>query len=194
MAQAWLNNLPSGSIHIWDKLVYSFIRDFKGTYKRAASIEEMRACCQSFKKSIRSYIHGWSVIKNSTEGIFEERAIDAFNGGVTRCELREELGCIKPKTIDHLMDITNHLADGEDAIHNNQTHSNDKDDLGRGHDHWGKRRMRVYDDREEINMVMAGYTNRWDDGNRNSGYRSGIYRDDGNTMESWQCLMDAQLT
>src|SRR5215216_818405 len=56
----------------------------------------------------------------------EERAIDALNGDVIHRELREELGHIKPKTINHLMDITNHWADGEDAVHNNRTSLDDE--------------------------------------------------------------------
>jgi len=38
-ARAWLNDLPRGSIRSWEELVYSFVRNFKGTYKRPASIE-----------------------------------------------------------------------------------------------------------------------------------------------------------
>ena len=106
-ARAWLNNLPRGSIRSWDELVYSFVRNFKGTYKRPASIEELRCCQQRSGESLRSYIQRWSIIKNSAENISEDRAIDAFNGGVRRMELREELGRSKPKTIDHLMEITN---------------------------------------------------------------------------------------
>ena len=44
-ARAWLNNLPHRSIRSWDELVYSFVCNFKGTYKRPASTEELR-CCQ----------------------------------------------------------------------------------------------------------------------------------------------------
>src|SRR4051812_9530850 len=51
-----------------------------------------------------------------------------FNGGVRRWEFREELGHVKPKTIDHLMDITNCWADGEDAV--NRTRSDDEDEFG----------------------------------------------------------------
>ena len=95
-AQAWLNNLPRGSIRRWDELVYSFVRNIKSTYKRPASIEELRCCQQRSGESLRFYIQRWSIIKNSVENISEDHAIDAFNGGVCRIELREELGRSKP--------------------------------------------------------------------------------------------------
>src|SRR4051812_21992857 len=43
-ARVWLSSLSSGSIRSWEELAYNFIRNFKGTSKRPASIEELRAC------------------------------------------------------------------------------------------------------------------------------------------------------
>ncbi len=74
-ARAWLNNLPRGSIRSWDELVYSFVRNFKGTYKRPASIEVLRCCQQKSGESLRSYIQRWSIIKNSAENISEDHTI-----------------------------------------------------------------------------------------------------------------------
>jgi hypothetical protein len=45
------------------------------------------------------YIHRWAILKNTTEEISEERAIDDFNTSLRRSDLKEELGCVKPKTI-----------------------------------------------------------------------------------------------
>src|SRR4051812_44300118 len=103
----WLSSLSSGSIRSWEELAYSFIQNFKGTSKRPASIEDLRACTQRTGESIRSYILRWSNIKNSTAHISEERIIDAFKDGVKRQDFKEELGHMKPKTLDHLMDIAN---------------------------------------------------------------------------------------
>ena len=94
-------------------------------------------------------------------------------------ELREELGRSKPQTIDHLMEIANRWADGEDSV-KNHIHSDEEAELERRRDRRGKRRMRVYDDRDDVNMVAAGYADRRDD-NRNSGYR-----DSGKTTQVWQ--------
>jgi hypothetical protein len=51
-----------------------------------------------------------------TENISPERAIDAFRDGLFRCDFKEELGCCKPRTIDHLMSLANEWADGKDSI------------------------------------------------------------------------------
>src|SRR3954471_14968937 len=116
-ARIWLSSLSLGSIRSWEELTYSFIQNFKGTSKRPASIEELRACTRRTGKSIRSYILRWSNTKNSAAHISEERAIDAFKDGVKRQDFKEELGRVKPKTLDHLMDIASRWADGEDSVH-----------------------------------------------------------------------------
>src|SRR4051812_15692400 len=90
-----------------EELAYSFIRNFKGTNKRPASLEELRACTQRSNESIHSYILRWSHIKNSTVHITEERAIDAFKDGARCLDFKEDLGRINTKTLDHLMDIAN---------------------------------------------------------------------------------------
>jgi hypothetical protein len=126
-ARAWLRGLPEGSVSSWDNLVYIFIRNFQSTYKRPASIEELQACAQRSGESIRSYIQRWTILKNTAEDISEERAIDAFNTGLRRRDLKEELRRVKPKTIAHQMDIANRSADGEDSLHNSHARSIDDD-------------------------------------------------------------------
>src|SRR4051812_29835456 len=97
-ARIWLSSLSSGSIQSWEDVAYSFIRNFKGTNKRPASIEELRACTQRTSESIRSYILCWSNIKNSTAHISEEKAIDAFKDGVRRPDFkRKNLGASIPR-------------------------------------------------------------------------------------------------
>src|SRR3954464_14150552 len=135
-AQIWLSSLSSGSIRSWEELSYSFIRNFKGTSKRPASIEELRACTQRTSESICSYILRWSNIKNSAAHISEERTIDAFKDGVKHQDFKEELGRVKPKTLDHLMDIANRWADGEDSLH--RAHSDEEDEYGRRHERRSK--------------------------------------------------------
>jgi hypothetical protein len=98
-ACAWLKGLPDLSVDSWSNLVHSFVRNFLATYKRPASIEELRACAQSSSKSIRSYIQRWTILRNTAEDISEEKAIDPFNTGLRRRDLKEELGFVKPKTI-----------------------------------------------------------------------------------------------
>jgi hypothetical protein len=77
-ARSWLNTLPNESIGSWGELESQFVRDFRSTYKRPTSLEEVKACVQKKCETLRSYIQRWSVIKNSAEDISDERAIDAF--------------------------------------------------------------------------------------------------------------------
>jgi hypothetical protein len=66
-------------------------------------------------EALRSYIQRWSIIKNSAEDVFDERAVDAFASGLRRSDLVEELGRTKPKMVSELMEVANRFADGEDA-------------------------------------------------------------------------------
>jgi hypothetical protein len=117
-ARSWLSKLEKGTIGNWEELTKQFTSNFKSTYKQPASIEEVKACVQQRNETLRSYIQRWSIIKNSTVKVSDERAIDAFTLGLRRGALVEEMGRIKPKTVSDLMDIANRFADGEDACNN----------------------------------------------------------------------------
>jgi hypothetical protein len=67
---------------------------------------------------MRAYIQRWSLIKNSVENVSEERAIDAFIGGIRIRDLAEELGRSNPRTVAELMEISYKWADGEDVVQN----------------------------------------------------------------------------
>jgi hypothetical protein len=56
VARSWLNTLPNESIESWGELKNQFIRDFRSTYKRPASLEEVKACMQRKGETLRSYI------------------------------------------------------------------------------------------------------------------------------------------
>jgi hypothetical protein len=81
-----------------------FTSNFKLTYKRPASIEEVKAYVQQHNETLRSYIQRWSIIKNSAVKVSDERAIDGFTLGLRRGDLVEEMGRIKPKAVSDLMD------------------------------------------------------------------------------------------
>jgi hypothetical protein len=115
-ARVWLNNLAPDSIHSWEEFRQAFIANFRGTSRRPKSFEELRMCMQKTGESLRSYISRWLTLRNTSENISPERAIDAFRDGLIRHDFREELGRCKPKTIDHLMSLANEWADREDSI------------------------------------------------------------------------------
>jgi peptidyl-tRNA hydrolase len=101
-----------------EELTKQFTSNFKLTYKRPASIEEVKACVQQRGETLRAYIQRWSIIKNSAVEVSDERAIDAFIVGLRQGDLVKEMGRIKPKTVSNLIDIANRFADGEDVWNN----------------------------------------------------------------------------
>jgi hypothetical protein len=130
-ARSWLNTLPNESIGSWGELEREFTRRFRSTYKRPASLEEVKACVQKKGETLRSYIQRWSIIKNSAEDVSDERAIDAFSEGLRRSDLVEEIGRTRPTTVVELMEQTNKFADGEDAYNNKRGRSPKVDRISR---------------------------------------------------------------
>jgi hypothetical protein len=117
-ARSWLRKLPDNSIGSWSELSMQLTSNFRSTYTRIASIEEVKSCVQRSDEALRSYIQCWSVIKNSAENVSDEREIDAFVLGLRRSDLAEEMGRTKPRTISKLMEIANRFVDREYAYHN----------------------------------------------------------------------------
>jgi hypothetical protein len=71
-ARSWLNTLPKDCIGSWGELESQFARNFWSTYKRPASLEEVKSCIQQKDETLCSYIQCWSVIKNSAEDVSDE--------------------------------------------------------------------------------------------------------------------------
>jgi hypothetical protein len=171
-ARSWLSKLEKETIGSWEDLTKQFTSNFKLTYKRPASIEEVKACIQQRNETLRAYIQRWSIIKYSAVEVSDKRAIDAFTLGLRRGDLVEEMGRIKPKTVSDLMDTANRFADGEDACNNKRTRSPEDD---RGNRYGGqRRRSRNYDIYGSHSQIAAGYKDNSYQGNdhRSSGYRS----------------------
>jgi hypothetical protein len=127
ITRSWLSKLGEETIGSWEELTKQFMSNFKSTYKRPASIEEVKACMQQRGETLRAYIQRWSIIKNSAVEVSDERAINAFRIGLRRGDLVEEMGRIKPKTVSDLMDVANRFADREDACNNKHTRSPEDD-------------------------------------------------------------------
>jgi hypothetical protein len=170
-ARAWLNNLTPDSIRSWEEFWQVFIANFRGTSRRPTSFEELRLCVQRTGENLRSYISRWISLRNTTENISPERAIDAFRDGLFRRDFKEELGRCKPKTVDHLMSLANEWADGEDSIAapRCRRRSAECDVDAKDQFHSGSRkkgRRNCYDDTENTDMVAAGYVHEDRDDNR----------------------------
>jgi hypothetical protein len=170
-ARAWLNNLAPDSIRSWEEFWQAFIANFRGTSRRPTSFEELRLCVQRTGENLRSYISRWIILRNTAENISPERAIDAFQDGLIRCDFKEELGRCKPKTVDHLMSLANEWADGEDSIAapRSRRRSAERDVDAKDQFHTSSRkkgRRNCYDDADATDMVAAGYVNEDLDDNR----------------------------
>jgi hypothetical protein len=161
-ARSWLNTLPNESIGSWGELENQFIKDFRSTYKRPASLEEVKACVQRIGETLCSYIQRWSVIKNSAEDVSDKRAIYAFSASLRRSDLVEEIERTRPTTVAELMEEANRFADGEDAYNNKRGHSPEVDRTSRQ-----RRRHRSKDNQGRQNQVAAGYEAREEEGYEN---------------------------
>jgi hypothetical protein len=157
-----MNTLPNESIGSWGELENQFARNFRSTYKRPTSLEEIKSCVQRKGETLRSYIQHWSVIKNSAEDVSDERAIDAFSAGLRRLDLVEEVGRTKPRTVLELMEVANRFADGEDTYNNKRGRSPEVDRASRQ-----RRRYRNGDSHARQNQIAAGYDRRDDEGYEN---------------------------
>jgi hypothetical protein len=166
-ARSWLNTLPNESIGSWGEFESQFIRDFRSTYKRPASLEEVKACVQRKGETLRSYIQRWSVIKNSAEDVSNKRAIDAFSAGLRRSDLVEEIGRTRPRTVAELMEAANRFADGEDPYNNKRGHLPEADRTNRQ-----RKRHRSRDNQGRQNQVAAGYKAKEEEGYENRKFQA----------------------
>src|SRR3954470_11014900 len=147
-----------GKICSWDDLVDTFVKNFSATFKRPVGIEQLRSCKQKSKESMRSYLSRFTKLLNAAAGVSTDRAIDAFSEGIRRERHIEELGRLKPKSMDVLMEIANGWANGEDQILRLRPRSNDKHDethprdSGKRRDRGDDRRKKRRDDRHNVNQ------------------------------------------
>jgi hypothetical protein len=130
-------------------------------------LEEVKSCRHGRDETLRSYIQCWSVIKNSTEDVSDERAIDAFSAGLRRSDLVEEIGRIKSRIVSKLMEVANRFADGEDAYNNKRGHSPEVDKSSRQ-----RRRYRNGDNHGRRNQIDAGYDERNEEGYKNREFQA----------------------
>jgi hypothetical protein len=130
-ARSWLSTLPNDSIGSWGELESQFTRNFRLTYKRPVSLEEIKPCVQRRDETLRSYIQRWSIIKNSAKDVSDEQAVDAFSASLHSSDLVEELGRTSPRTVSKLMEVANRFTDGEDVYNNKRAHSPEVDSASR---------------------------------------------------------------
>jgi hypothetical protein len=115
-ARTWLNSLPVLQINSWHDFQEAFIKNFTGTYKRPPRPRQLALCKQGPDEPDRDYLTRWSELRNSCEGVGEERAIGYFMDGCREGTLlKHKLHRAKPKTMADFMAIVDKYASADSA-------------------------------------------------------------------------------
>src|SRR3954466_13481507 len=96
MARSWLNELPENSIHNWYDMQSAFFSNFEGTYRRPCTVGDLQHCTQ---RPGETHLGRRIDTKNSSEGVNEQTAIEAFIVGLPVGLLRRRL------MRDHVTDL-----------------------------------------------------------------------------------------
>jgi hypothetical protein len=59
-ARAWLEHLPTDSIHLWADFKHIFVGNFQGTYVHPRNSWDLKAYKQKVRETLREYIHCFS--------------------------------------------------------------------------------------------------------------------------------------
>ena len=151
--------MPKNSFSTWEEFKDAFVKNFLGTYSRPGTLIELKACKQRRGESLRSFIARWTLLRSSIGVVSEDRAVEAFQRGVWRQDLKEAFGRIQPSTMTETMKIANEWADREDSIREDQQYrmreeggpSNWRDDR--------RNKRQRFDGRDAVELVAAGFNN-----------------------------------
>jgi hypothetical protein len=86
-AISWMKKLPAGSVASWETYEDLFVRNFRSTCKKPASIEQLMTYKKELDESMRTCIQRWSIIKNLAEHVSDEREIDTLVASIRRGDL-----------------------------------------------------------------------------------------------------------
>src|SRR5664279_1744907 len=87
----WLMNLPEGSVSSWGELCEQFVANFKGTYERPLTLNDLRAVRQRPGETLRKYIQRFSQVRNKIPRVTDAAIISGFSTGVTDIRMLEKL-------------------------------------------------------------------------------------------------------
>ena len=91
-ASSWLTNLPVESIGSWEELCLCFVANFKGTYERGLTYNDLRGVRQKPGETLRKYIQCFSQVRNKIPNATDAQVISAVQAGVTDVRMLEKLG------------------------------------------------------------------------------------------------------
>ena len=90
-ARTWLLNLPEESISSWSDLCEQFVANFKATYERPLTLNDLRAVRQRPGETLRAFTQRFSQVRNKIPRIAAAAILSAFTTGVTDVKMREKL-------------------------------------------------------------------------------------------------------
>ena len=115
-ASSWLTNLPAESISSWEDLCRCFVANFKGTYERGLTYNDLRAVHQKPGETLRKYIQRISQVRNKIPNATDAQVISAFQAGVTDVRMLEKLGIHDDiSTVVKLFDLADKCAKAEEG-------------------------------------------------------------------------------
>ena len=116
-ALSWLMNLPENTIDTWEDLCKVFVANFKGTYERALTYNDLRAVRQKPDETLRRYIQRFSQVRSKIPNIPDSHAIAAFREGVTNHRMLEKLGIHDTlSSVVKLFNIADKCAKAEEGL------------------------------------------------------------------------------
>ena len=114
---SWLMNLPENTIDTWEELCKCFVANFKGTYERGLTYNDLRAVRQKPGETLRRYIQRFSQVRNKIPNIPDSHVISAFKEGVTNHRMLEKLGIHdKLTSVVKLFDLADKCAKAEEGL------------------------------------------------------------------------------
>ena len=115
-ALSWLLNLPKSTINMWEELCKCFVANFKGTYERALTDNDLCAVGQKPGETLRKFIQRFSQVRNKIPNIPDTQVISAFRAGVTDTRMLEKLGIHDSLTsVVKLFDLADKCAKAEEG-------------------------------------------------------------------------------
>ena len=114
---SWFLNLPEGFISSWEGLCKIFVANFKGTYERALTVNDLRAVRQKHEESLHHYIQHFSQVRNKISNLEGSHVINAFREGVTNKRMLKKLSIHDTlSSVATLFDLADKCAKAEEGL------------------------------------------------------------------------------
>ena len=112
----WLMNLLEGSIHSFEELCLQFVANFKGSYERHLTLNDLRAVRQRPDEMLRQYLQRFYQTRHKITHVADSDVISAFREGVTNDRMLEKLGIRDDLTsTTELIDMADKCAKAEEV-------------------------------------------------------------------------------